>query len=344
MHIDVIRTEDEWAEMAAEWNKLLDESITNVPFLRHEYLTAWWQHRGGGEWPVSELFILTGRDSDNNLQGIAPLFLSKNHAGDPALMLLGSIEISDFLDVIVKEGDLETFLDEMLVYLTGPESPQWDCLDWYNLFETSSTLPALEKLSGKHNLHFQQERIQPAPYITLPTDFDEYLGTLDKRYRHELRRKMRQASGYFIPVQWYEVEDEDNLEAEVDDFIEMMREEKEKDTFLTDEMVAQIHAIAKAAYKGGWLNLSFLKVGKEKAAGYFNFDFNDHIWVYNSSLARKFSQLSPGIALLGFILQDSIEKGRKEFDLMRGDEDYKYHLGGKDRFVVRATVRKAPPR
>jgi CelD/BcsL family acetyltransferase involved in cellulose biosynthesis len=336
----IMHLEAEWLAMADEWNQLLGESITHVPFLRHEYLIAWWQHRGGGEWPDSTLYILVARDQDGGLMGVVPMFLSKNRAGEPALFLIGSVEISDFLDIIVREADLEPFLDAVFAHITSPDAPEWASLEWFNILETSSTLSGLEKLASKYDLLFHQERIQPAPTITLPTDFDEYLASLEKRYRHELRRKMRNAMGYFVPVDWYEVEDEGSLEDEINDFIRMMREEEEKNTFLTEEMVAQIHAIAQAAFRAGWLKLTFLKVGKEKAAGYFNFDYDGRIWVYNSCLARKFGQLSPGIVLMGLLLQDSIDKGRKEFDLMRGDEEYKYHLGGQDRFVVHTTVKR----
>jgi len=311
-----------------------------VPFLRHEYLTAWWQHRGGGEWLESSLYIIAARDNNNKLMGAAPLFLSKNHAGEPTLFLIGSVEISDFLDIIVREDDLDTFIDAILKHLTGPNASEWSSLELFNLFESSSTLSGIEKLTGKYDLTFQQERIQPAPIITLPNDFDEYLESLDKRYSRELRRKLRNTMGYFVPVEWYHVEDEASLENEINDFILMMREEKEKDSFLTEEMVSQFHAIALAALQAGWLKLSFLKVGKEKAAGYFNFDYDDRIWVYNSCLARKFGQLSPGIVLMGFLIQDSIEKSRKEFDLMRGYEEYKYQLGGQDRFIVHATIKR----
>ena len=42
-----------------EWNALLSESITDVPFLRYEYLSAWWSTRGGGEWPGAELALVS---------------------------------------------------------------------------------------------------------------------------------------------------------------------------------------------------------------------------------------------------------------------------------------------
>jgi CelD/BcsL family acetyltransferase involved in cellulose biosynthesis len=340
MHIEVIRTETEWLSLAADWNRLLAESITPVPFLRHEYLAAWWEHRGGGEWPDSALYLMLARSDSGELLGAAPLFSSKNHAGEDALMLVGSIEISDFLDILVREADLEPFLDALLAHLTGPDAPHWDSLDWANLLETTPTLPALQTVAAKYGLTFYQERIQPAPVIALPGDFDTYLESLDSRYRRELVRKMRNVLGYFIPVEWYDVADGTTLDSEVDDFIAMMREEEDKDVFLTAEMVAQLHAIARAAFQAGYLKLSFLKVGNEKAAGYFNFDYDDRIWVYNSCIARKHGRLSPGIALMGFIIQDAVEKGCLELDLMRGDEEYKYQLGGQDRYVVRAAIKR----
>jgi CelD/BcsL family acetyltransferase involved in cellulose biosynthesis len=99
-------------------------------------------------------------------------------------------------------------------------------------------------------------------------------------------------------------------------------------------------AIAHVWFQAGMLQLAFLKVGNDYAAAYFNIDYNNRIWVYNSGMAGKFGQLSPGIVLAGYLLMDAIEKGREEFDMMRGDEDYKYHLGGQDRCVMRVVMER----
>jgi CelD/BcsL family acetyltransferase involved in cellulose biosynthesis len=99
-------------------------------------------------------------------------------------------------------------------------------------------------------------------------------------------------------------------------------------------------AIAQAATDNGWLDLRFLIVGRDKAAGYLTFNYNDHIWVYNSALAEKFSNLSPGIVLIGLLIQEAIEEGHKFFDFMRGDEEYKYQLGGVNRWVLRAVINR----
>lgn len=338
MHIEVIQSEQQWDALTGEWNELLSTSITDVPFLRHEYLRAWWQHRGGGEWDSGELYIITARSEAGSLIGIAPLFISKNHAGNPALFLIGSVEISDFLDLIAAPENLAPFAEALLDHLTGPEAPAWDSLELDNLLEDSPSLSALQTAVEKHGLNFSQERLQPSPLITLPGDFDVYLESLDSRYRRELVRKMRNILRYFIPTQVIRVNEDDDLDAEMEAFFEMMREEPEKDAFLQGTMMDQLKAVARAAADNGWLDLRFLIVGREKAAGYCNFVYNNRVWVYNSCMASKFANLSPGIALMGTLLQDAIEQGSEAFDFMRGDEEYKYHLGGTDRWVVKAEI------
>ena len=82
----------------------------------------------------------------------------------------------------------------------------------------------------------------------------------------------------------------------------------------------------------------FLKIGGEFAAGYFNADYLNRIWVYNSGLDRRFMEYSPGWVLLGHLLQWANENKREELDFMRGDEEYKYRFGAVDRHIIRVTL------
>jgi CelD/BcsL family acetyltransferase involved in cellulose biosynthesis len=339
MEIKIISNEKDWAKLQSAWNEVLEKSATNVPFLRHEYLMTWWAHRGGAEWSEGELYIITGW-LEEQLLGIAPLFLTTNRDGKRALMLLGSIEISDFLDVMAAPEDMEAFLSAMLAHLTSHEAPEWECLDWYNLLKDSPSLPVLEKQARAQGLDYRLEDYLPSPTIHLPEDFDDYLAGLEKKYRHEFRRKMRNAAGFFLPVEWYVIEEEDQIDEAMEQFAELMREEVEKDKFLTPEMIEQMKAIAHTFFQSGMLQLAFLKVGHDISAGYFNIIYDNKVWVYNSGMARKFAQLSPGVVLGGFLIMDAIEKRYAEYDMMRGDEDYKYQWGGQNRFVMRAVVER----
>src|SRR3970282_1651174 len=99
MHIELFRDEGVFERLAPEWNALAARGVTRVPFLQAEYQGAWWGERGGGEWPQAELVVVTARDEAGQLVGVAPLFADRNRDGRPALLLLGCIEISDYLDL-----------------------------------------------------------------------------------------------------------------------------------------------------------------------------------------------------------------------------------------------------
>jgi len=339
MQYQFLQTIDEMNSIAEEWNDLLGCcSASHVPFLRHEYLSAWWHTRGGGEWPQGDLSIITARQPGGELAGIAPLFYTKNREGVPALMLLGSIEISDYLDLIVREDQVGEFVAGLCSFLANLAAPAWQALDWYNIPETSPTLPALQAYAERVGWRSTQERLQRSPYITLPGDWEAYLASIDKKQRHEIRRKMRRAEENALPVRWYIAQDPQALDREIDGFLELMAQDAEKDRFLTQVMRSQLRSLVHAAFENGWLQLAFLEVNGEKAAGYLNFDYNGHIWVYNSGLNFNLRELSPGWVLLGHLLKWANENGRKEFDFMRGDEDYKYRFGAVDRYIVRATI------
>ena len=345
MQIKVLRTIEETTPIAEEWNDILACcSASHVPFLRYEYLAAWWNTLGGGEWPNGELFVVVISHDSGEISGIAPLFFTKNRDNLPALMLLGSIEISDYLDFIVRTSELTEFSETLLEFLDSSQAPTWQVLDLYNLPESSPTLPALQAAAEKRGWKYTQQQLQSCPHIPLPGDWEVYLSQIDKKQRHEVRRKMRRAEEYDPPVHWYIVEDITQLEAEIDAFMDLMAHDPEKARFLTPIMRTQFQSSMQAAFRAGWLQLAFLEVGDQKAAGYLNFDYAGHIWVYNSGLNFGFRELSPGWVLLGNLLQWANENKRISFDFMRGDEDYKYRFGGISRYVVRAQVARLHPK
>ena len=342
MHIATIRSIPELIGLEKEWNDLLVISAIHVPFLRHEYITAWWQGLGGGEWSHGELYMITARSEDGNLIGIAPLFETENRDGEPALMMLGSIEISDYLDLIARPEDIPAFQEAILEHLASDVTPASKLLDWYNLLDSSPTLPALQAAAEKLGWSYSQQALQHCPYIPLPGDWEKYICSIDKKQRHEIRRKMRRADEHYLPLRWYISHDASILEQEIDGFLDLMACDPDKAKFLTPAMRDQMRLIMQVAHRAGWLQLAFIEVNGEKAAGYLNFDYMNHIWVYNSGLDFRFSELSLGWVLLGHLLEWANQHQRQYFDFMRGDERYKYQFGAVDRQVVRVMVRKEP--
>lgn len=339
MQFEILSAVSAIEALAADWRKLLVRSAANVPFLTPEYLLAWWADLGGGEWQQADLHVLIARHADGRLLGIAPLFRTDLLDGKSALMFVGSHEISDYLDFIASPEDLQPFLKGLFEYLDSPQAPQWDRLDLYNILDHSPSLEILAGLSRDMGWDYQQEQLQPAPCVQLPASWEEYLASLKKKQRHELRRKMRKASNHPVPVDWYPVEDEDDLDSELETLFTLMSLDAQKQAFLTPAMKSQMGAIAKAAFAHGWLQLAGLKVGRAVVAMQINFVYDNRIWGYNSGIDPNYRELSPGVVLLGHLLEQAIAGGHAAFDFMRGDEQYKYRFGASDRFVTQVIIK-----
>jgi predicted N-acyltransferase len=321
-----------------EWNTLLKDSIQDTPFLRYEYQKTWWQHKGGGEWADAKLILVAARE-DNQLIGIAPLFIA-TYENEPAILLNGSIEISDYLDVIVKKDDHAKFISGLLDFLASSLTENWSRLDWYNLPDDSPTLLALKEEATKRNWTHLEEVYRPTPRIALNGSFDDYLAGIEKKQRHEIRRKMKRAAESDLDVKFTLVGKDADIEKEINDFFALMIQDPNKANFLHPIMREQMTTVLHEAYKNNYLWLGFLEIDGVKTAASLNFDYGNKLWGYNSGVSRSHMDLSSGWVLLSHTIQWCCENGRYEFDFMRGDEDYKYRFGGVNRFVMRVKVSK----
>jgi len=325
--------------LAGEWDALLHRSAADALFLTLKYQRTWWHHLGEGE-----LLILAVRDNGENgeLVGIAPLFATDNPQGERVLATVGCVEVSDYLDLIVAQGWEEAVYSALLDYLAGPSAPAWDMLGLCNTHQDSPTLKVLPILAEARGWAVSMAKDDVCPIVELPGTWEEYLQMLGGKQRREIRRKLRRA-GSQAALGWYIVGPEHNLEAEVEDFLDLMAASTpDKAAFLTPRMRDFFRQLARMAYNADWLQLAFLEIGGRKAAAYLNFVYNNRVLVYNSGLDwRAFPNLSAGIVLAAYCIRHAIEEGYEAFDFMQGDERYKYQLGGQDVEVRRLVIRKA---
>ncbi len=330
----------DFSELSGEaWNALVEQSIADTPFSRYEYLREWWKTLGGGEWENAELVLISAKENDQPI-GIAPLFIAE-YEGRRALMLIGSIEISDYLDLIVRAEDLPRFLSGLLDFLASFCADKWSALDWYNLPDSSPTLAALKAESEKRGWTHHEEIYRPTPRIPLNGSFEAYLERIDKKQRHEIRRKMRRAAESEKNVRFYVVDGTADINVEIDDFFHLMVQDPNKEQFLHPAMREQMTVTIQNAHAQGYLWLGFLEVDGAKAAASLNFDYKNKLWGYNSGVGRAHMELSPGWVLLAYVIQWCCENGRYEFDFMRGEEEYKYRFGGVNKYVMRARLIKS---
>jgi CelD/BcsL family acetyltransferase involved in cellulose biosynthesis len=348
------RDESGFEALKNEWNALLRRSQFDTIFLTWEWQTTWWQHLGRSRGP---LYILAGRDGDR-LVAIIPLYAVDD--GGLVLQIVGCIEVSDYLDLIIEAGREEEVYQHFLKWLAGPDAPAWDTVDLCNQPGVSlshTRLPALAEAAGYRTEVFQED-VCPIVALPQPDDFPDgaagaweaYLNTLDKKERHEIRRKLRrlerEAPDAVIRFVDGNGESRNDLPAAVDAFIGLHRNSRsDKHAFMTPEMRAYFRAIAEALAGKGWLQLSFLEVGGQAVASYFCFDYDGaggrDVLVYNSGYdPAGVPQLSPGWVLLARVIEHAITLGRRHLDFLQGDEDYKYRFGGVATPVFRTIIRR----
>jgi CelD/BcsL family acetyltransferase involved in cellulose biosynthesis len=337
---DFITSQEQFLKLRQEWNELLSRSVSDVPFLRHEFVATWWSTLGGGEWPSGDLLILAARGEDGQLVGIAPLFMAKDEHQRNSLMFLGTLEIADYLDLIVRPEHLPGFVELMADSLMGEQAPDWEVLDLHNIPADSPTVGAIEKWSADIGVELTKSILQPCPVIALPSTWDDYLASLHKKQRQELRRKMRNAQRVAGELRLVVVDRQQTLESSIEILSRLMRSDPRKKKFLTEAMKKQFLNMAQVAQEGGWLQLSFLEVDGKAIAGLFSFDYRNRLWIYNSGIDPAFREISPGWVQLGMLIGWAIEHQREALDFLRGDEDYKYRLGGVAQQIVRMTVKR----
>jgi CelD/BcsL family acetyltransferase involved in cellulose biosynthesis len=322
-----------WNLLETEWNALLSRGAADYPFLRFEFQRAWWEHLGGGEWPSGELRIAVWREA-GVLRGIAPLF--RNARGNTAgWYFIGSTEISDYLDVITTAEDHPAFCAALLDALESTPDPEFQTLDLFNLRAASPTAAVLSAEAARRGWTVDRQSLQICPVLALPKTWEEYLARLDKKDRHEIRRKLRRGENAEEPMELILTGAES-----IEDFFRLMENDPAKAAFLTPVMRDQFRAIARATERTGLLQLAFLRTEGRNVAAYFNFDYGNRIWVYNSGMDPQYAASSPGWILLAQLVRRAIDQGRVAFDFMRGSETYKFQWGGVGEQIHRITIHR----
>ena len=344
MELTVYRDESGFDALRDEWNALLGRSRFDTIFLTWEWQSTWWRHLGASRGP---LYLLAARENDR-LIGILPLYLSQAD-GVHCLTVVGCVEVSDYLDLIIEAGQEEVVYGAFLAWLMSPEAPAWDIAELCNQPAASLAYTRLAELARDWGLRVEVMQEDVCPVITLPRPGDGeegwelYLAGLDKKERHEIRRKLRRIDREAPDATLRIVCGGAELAGAVESFIALHRLSRpDKHAFMTEEMQAYFRAVAAVLAERGWLQLSFLDIGGQSAATYFCFDYQGDILVYNSGYDTAASpHLSPGWVLLARIIQHAILAGRTRFDFLQGSEDYKHRFGGVDEPVHRTVMRRA---
>ena len=294
-------------------------------FVLPPWLHTWWRVFGA----ETEMMLWVLRRNEN-ITGIASLMRKKETA-----YFLGSTDVCDYMDFIVVPGLETEFFSELLDNLKNSGIKK---LDLAHVRPDSAVLKFLKPLADSKGYKAMVTTEEISLETDLPPDWDKYLESLTGKQRHEVRRKLRrlEEAGQ---VDYHFTEDNESVSGYMDTFLGMFTESRQdKADFLTEKMEQFFRLLAQNMLEAGLLRFGFLRLDNKPIACIMCFDYNDCIYLYNSGYDPEYNYLSAGLLSKVLGIKDSIEKGKKRFDFLKGSEPYKYHLGGREVVLSRCLI------
>ena len=310
------------------WQELLPQSVSNNVFLTHYWQKFYWETMGSSD---EDLLLLTlSDDDDDDVIGIAPMVRK-----DGVITFLGSTDLWDNHDFIIKKGKEGIFLGAFLEYL---EQDGYTELRLESILEDSPAVSMLPSMAVDKGYKVDLVREDCLMAVPLPQTWDEYLMTLRKKDRHELRRKLRRLYSE-ENVKITRLNQASEISESIGTFLDLMAQSREdKSEFLTSERDAFFRSVSAELAQRGVLQLFFLEINGVKTAATFCFDYNNIRYLYNSGYDIEYASLGTGFLLKALCLQGAICEGKSYFDLLRGAEPYKSHLGARSKELYRLSI------
>jgi len=310
-------TEESFTSLSSYWSGPGYNLRWGSIFVLPDWLQVWWQAFGSG----AELYLRAIRQG-KKIIGIAPLLVR-----DKTACIIGDTDVCDYLDFVVAPGMERDFSTALLDDL-GQRGINH--LDLRPLRADSTVFTDLVPVARerKYDVSCQPEDVSLE--LELPSTWDDYLAMLDRKQRHEIRRKLRRLEKAGN-VDYRIVEDNAAVHDVMDTFLKLFSESREdKATFMTARMESFFRSLADSMAEAGLLKVGILELDALPTAMVMCFDYNDCVYLYNSGYDPQYSSLSVGLLSKVLHIKDSIQRGRKRFDFLKGEEPYKYHLGGRE--------------
>jgi CelD/BcsL family acetyltransferase involved in cellulose biosynthesis len=315
-----------------DWSDLVLGDPDATFFHTPGYLKLYWEEFG--EEPQHLLLCFAVDDAGTQVGAVAFELI-----GD-VLRFLGGTEVTDYLGPVGRPDAGADVATALWGALRGRDD--WREADLRGLPEDSAWLAALSGAAAEAGLEVEELEDQNgvAPLIQLPPTWDEYLGQIPAKLRHEIRRKAKKLETETGPFS-IESATEETLPGFLDRFVELHRlSEGPKGVFMVPGMEIFFRRLAETFLEPGIFQLTFIRVEGKLAAGTIGFRFGETSSLYNSAFDRAWQRLSPGMVLVAEDIRIAIESGCSRFDLLKGDYAYKYRFGAKKRHVRRLLVRR----
>ena len=312
------------ADLRRPWDDIYLRSKGALLFSSPGWADAWWKHFSPGS-----TLSAGAVEEDGAVIGIAPLRLQ-----DGVLHFIGSDNLFDYQDFVIEDGKEQVFCRALLDHLSRSGAA---ALDLAPLLPGSSAYRSLVPAARELGMDVTSVPDEVTVSMDLPAGLPAYLSLLSGKQRHELLRKERRLNEEGEVS--YRVKDEASVE-DTDLFLNFFRESREdKNRFLTPSVELFMRDMISSSQAGGMLRLGILDLNSTPIAATLCFEYRDGMYLYNSGYSPDYRWLSAGLLSKYYSIRDSIARGKTYYDFLKGAEQYKFHLGGKEIGLFRCIIK-----
>jgi peptidoglycan/xylan/chitin deacetylase (PgdA/CDA1 family)/CelD/BcsL family acetyltransferase involved in cellulose biosynthesis len=319
MKVVEIRHEAEFEQLQGGWDRLVSESGAPNIFLTWEWASAWWSAYG----TPGELRLFTFLDESGALRGIAPLrqqTIRKYGQSISTLCFVGDGSYdSDYLDFITAAGYEKQVMEAFRAHLQE-ELKRGLVLLLNEIPETSPHLPLLQELAESRQLAWKTGDV-PCATVRLSDNWDDYMQTLQSRFRTKVRSVLRNLEGR-PEVRFYFCDDPNQLERLLPTLFDLhtrrWAEEGKPGVFGGDKKRDFYFRISRLLLARKRLRLSWVEWNGRILACQYGFVYGD---VYNQ-LQEGYEPASEhwnlGIGLRAWSIRELLKEGVREYDFLGG--------------------------
>lgn len=335
VRIRIARSFEELGLDEGKWNALVASSSTNSVFQTYQWVRSWADVYGRDR---TCLFVVA--EGAEGTLGVIPLVVDAT-PGRPRVARFVGDGRADYSDVLAPSGSA-SLIERMVEALLLDDG--WDGLDLHNIPKASPTSTAIEATCSRHGVPAIVDADAICSALLIEGREDGALRVLTKPSLRRRRSYFARTGGLSVR-HLTTVEDVlPLLDAFFDQHVRRWAGSSTPSLFTNEQNRQFYRTLTRRLADTPWLLFTSIEQSGRPIAMHYGFDYDGVVTWYKPSFEPAVARHSPGLALLGELIDYSISNRRRELDFTWGDEPFKARFTNHIRHIVRLQVFRKPMR
>ena len=310
-------------EVVDQWRELAERR--GSAFMLPEWFATWMRHYGEG----ASARVLPAFAADGALLGVMPMVLQ---AGK---LRFAGANLGDHFAPVAAAEDEEKVAAAATDELDEARFMVLDRVDCGARWQRDL------RVGARHEMRRIALRRDVLPYVDLrDLSWEDYLASRSRNLRSQVRRKTKKLERDHGAI-FRRTTSAAELEADLDSFFELhdARWDPRGGSSLSTDRSREFHReFAALLLEHDWLRLWSLEIEGRVVASWYGWHIGGRYAYYLGGFSPDWEELSVGFVLLARTIRAATEEGAHEYDLLRGNEEYKSRFSTGEREVETAVL------